>query len=483
MIYTQLRSPILCTLILIYILYTYIKEKHLDLRNTKVFRDLLICATINLFFDIITELPNYGVNIPDIPHIILQTISLISLYLSCYFIHKYMLVFIERNKSQKHKSSIKINQIVAILTILLIIIAPLYISISNGIMYLDGPKIYVVYFGVSYLIFSEIYHLIKDKKYIPQKQHGAITMSVIIFIITAFIQIAFPYIMISGIGLTLEVFILYLSLEKPEKYININTETFNATAFECVIKEKIFLQENNVSSKKEKIFLYDLGIQHSQDTKEFFADYIKSLSKMINAPIYLISERIIVIINQNNVFGYILHSVFQKTIEITTLENIKEQMEDFIKTSNNEFYIDKMTNVYNRNKYEKDVQDKIKDKLWYVIADINNLKTTNDTLGHDKGDELIKDFAYLLKTTFPDECIYRLGGDEFVIISEKEVKKKVEELRKLALKFNVENKKNVEYAIGYEQYNENVSTWEDITKQADAHMYNNKKAIKESKNC
>lgn len=479
MIYTQLRSPILCTLILIYILYTYIKEKHLDLRNTKVFRDLLICATINLFFDIITELPNYGVNIPDIPHIILQTISLISLYLSCYFIHKYMLVFIERNKSQKHKSSIKINQIVAILTILLIIIAPLYISISNGIMYLDGPKIYVVYFGVSYLIFSEIYHLIKDKKYIPQKQHGAITMSVIIFIITAFIQIAFPYIMISGIGLTLEVFILYLSLEKPEKYININTETFNATAFECVIKEKIFLQENNVSSKKEKIFLYDLGIQHSQDTKEFFADYIKSLSKMINAPIYLISERIIVIINQNNVFGYILHSVFQKTIEITTLENIKEQMEDFIKTSNNEFYIDKMTNTFNRNKYELDIKNKFdKQNLWYIIADINNLKQTNDILGHDKGDELIKDFAKLLSIIFGNELIYRIGGDEFVIISKEDASKRIEKLKEKVLEINAIENKNITFAIGSE-YKDSKEDIEDVIKRADANMYKNKKEVKE----
>ena len=49
-----------------------------------------------------------------------------------------------------------------------------------------------------------------------------------------------------------------------------------------------------------------------------------------------------------------------------TLENIKEQMEDFIKTSNNEFYIDKMTNTLNRNKYELDIKNKF-DKQRKVI--------------------------------------------------------------------------------------------------------------------
>lgn len=479
MIYTQLRSPILCTLILIYILYTYIKEKHLDLRNTRIFRNLLICATINLFFDIITELPNSGVIIPDPIHTVLQTISLISLYLSCYFIHKYMLIFIERNKPQKHNSSVKRNRMIAAIIIFLIIIMPLHISILNGVLYLDGPKMYVVYIGVSYLVLSEIYHLIKDKQYIPKKQHSAITISVIIFIVTAFIQIAFPFTMVSGIGLTLEVFLLYLSLEKPEKYLNSDTETFNATALECVIKEKIFLQENNITSKKEKIFIYDLGIKHSQDTKEIFTGYISSLNKMMNVPIYLISEKIIAIVNPNNIFGYILHSVFQKTIEITTLTEIKSQIEEFIKTSNNELYIDKMTNTLNRNKYELDIKNKFdKQNLWYVIADINNLKQTNDTFGHDKGDELIKDFAKLLSVIFGNESIYRIGGDEFVIISKEDASKRIEELRKKVSEINAIENKNITFAIGSE-YKDSEENIEDVIKRADANMYKNKKEVKE----
>lgn len=124
-------------------------------------------------------------------------------------------------------------------------------------------------------------------------------------------------------------------------------------------------------------------------------------------------------------------------------------------------------------------KDKIKDKSWYVIADINNLKKVNDTLGHDKGDELIKDFAYLLKNTFSDECVYRLGGDEFVIIAEKEVKEKIQKLKEMVCKFNLEQNKNIEFAIGYEQYSEDKNNWDYITKKADANMYENKKEVKQ----
>lgn len=56
--------------------------------------------------------------------------------------------------------------------------------------------------------------------------------------------------------------------------------------------------------------------------------------------------------------------------------------------------------------------------LAVLFADVNGLKYTNDTKGHEYGDRLITGFAEMLGSHFGVECCYRISGDEFVVLSE-----------------------------------------------------------------
>jgi diguanylate cyclase (GGDEF)-like protein len=50
--------------------------------------------------------------------------------------------------------------------------------------------------------------------------------------------------------------------------------------------------------------------------------------------------------------------------------------------------------------------------------DLNGLKKINDALGHDMGDQAIRDMAALLRKTFrASDILGRLGGDEFVVLA------------------------------------------------------------------
>ncbi|MGL1931021.1 MAG: GGDEF domain-containing protein [Desulfotalea sp.] len=52
-----------------------------------------------------------------------------------------------------------------------------------------------------------------------------------------------------------------------------------------------------------------------------------------------------------------------------------------------------------------------------LFLDLNKLKTINDTLGHDIGDELLKTFAKVLQQVVHGrDVVARLGGDEFTIL-------------------------------------------------------------------
>ena len=90
-------------------------------------------------------------------------------------------------------------------------------------------------------------------------------------------------------------------------------------------------------------------------------------------------------------------------------------------------YFDAMTGLRNRRAYEEKLLQLAKDappEFCIVMADINGLKQTNDTIGHDAGDELITAASKCLTDAFEGiDTIYRIGGDEFCIIMNGSIEK------------------------------------------------------------
>lgn len=84
--------------------------------------------------------------------------------------------------------------------------------------------------------------------------------------------------------------------------------------------------------------------------------------------------------------------------------------------------MDAMTGVKNQGAYEMQITEldksiKAGEAAFGVISvDIIGLANINETYGHDIGDLMIQDAAYMMKKIFGDDVVYRLNGDTFVAI-------------------------------------------------------------------
>ncbi len=82
-------------------------------------------------------------------------------------------------------------------------------------------------------------------------------------------------------------------------------------------------------------------------------------------------------------------------------------------------FIDKLTNVYNRNYLQK-YEDFINlDDYILATLDIDYFKKVNDTYGHDVGDKILRQVAntILLTIRTKDDIVIRYGGEEFLILA------------------------------------------------------------------
>lgn len=150
-------------------------------------------------------------------------------------------------------------------------------------------------------------------------------------------------------------------------------------------------------------------------------------------------------------------------------------------------YTDSLTGLSNRRKCDELFDElEIADQVYGILAfDLNNLKLTNDTLGHEIGDLLIIKFAEVLKASFGEAgVVCRMGGDEFIVIIKDakavDVRSLVDKMEAMIERANEEDENlNLSTAYGYCRSNEpRCKDVKSVYRKADARMYKQKSAMK-----
>ncbi len=152
-------------------------------------------------------------------------------------------------------------------------------------------------------------------------------------------------------------------------------------------------------------------------------------------------------------------------------------------------YLDEATGLPNKNKCEEILNDPqvftAEDAVALMVFDLNNLRTINNRLGHEKGDEYIRSFAQQMRLAVPEQHFAgRDGGDEFIAVlksvNREEIEQCLQSIKEQCAKYSEEYPQMpISYAAGYAWSGDfDGTTMRELFRLADKNMYIDKNRAK-----
>ena len=200
--------------------------------------------------------------------------------------------------------------------------------------------------------------------------------------------------------------------------------------FNWIIFAGVYLDDiNKIINHKKEIT--------QKEMKKIFSMYLLFLLIFLILS-YIISKyenRVLSKIIEN--YENLLHQKNEELIEMN--KNLEKEVEEKTQKLLNSLLIDTLTNLPNREKLLLDMKNQ---DIYIAILNIDSFKEINDFYGIETGDEVLRNFAEMLKEI--SENSYKLSADEFALIDEDleklelSIKKLADLLLEEALKINNE---------------------------------------------
>ena len=222
-----------------------------------------------------------------------------------------------------------------------------------------------------------------------------------------------------------------------------------------------------------------------------FLSFGRSYRRQNRASLYSVLLLVIVGIGIQELLGSEYRTAYiSLTLGVTLMfihysEFYQMHADEHIRQQYTELMTDALTGVLSRHAYMKALERyadpaEIPGDLAAFSIDINGLKTVNDTIGHEAGDELITGAARCIAKVFTGGECFRTGGDEFIVLTRMEKEQADAALLRLeqeTASWTGKLVKSLNLAAGYALVGEHPGiTAEKLVIEADHAMYARKAA-------
>ncbi|EQK46544.1 diguanylate cyclase domain protein [[Clostridium] bifermentans ATCC 19299] len=307
-------------------------------------------------------------------------------------------------------------------------------------------------------------------------------------------------------------------LDKDKEIIAVTGIIHDISEFKQYEEDNIYqkkLVETIINSIPDIVFYKDKEGKYVGGNNAFFEGFYEKdkidvigktdveLSEDKNLAEYLIKKDKEVIDSKKNIYSKL--KIRNSKNEVTYFESIKtpvineknevvgvsrditkrKELENMLRQMS---YTDKLTGLFNRAYFEEQIKILNNEKFYplsMIIGDANGLKKLNDTRGHLEGDKLIIKISEILKNSCNErDLIFRWGGDEFIILmpntnsicaqsTYNTILENCKKASNYAMKISI--------ALGISTKVDNKLSIEDLIKEAEDTMYQEKLLSKESR--
>lgn len=488
------KTSAACLLMTLYMAGFYYRKPHIPVKSTRIFQWLIVMVIVNSSFDLITICTvNHRETVPDLVNLIAHDIYLISILGCVYLLFVYMRSYLETDLKFSWKIRILHSFPAAASTVGILVLPITYVH-GTTTDYSLGPKAYALYVSLVIYLILILYYCVHYWRIMDRDKRLAIILAVPLYAVTAVIQMLIPETLVVVVCSTILLLGLILSNENTEKYVDENTMLFNQYSFEKVLEEFDFDKQKPVigvlcfcRTDNDLDWRPDIWILHDM-YKELRQYRLHGYRVGENSVVFIGSTQEKAALALDGVKSSMEESYDKESVVIEAKILAGEHAADKYTCMQNIIslctevggrlaYIDYLTNIYNRNALERDLNKwQERGYTYYLIADLNGLKLVNDTIGHSAGDNMLQSFARLLaETVGEDGRAYRQGGDEFAVLCDKDAQVFMRELERRCREYNRSSAVPVSYAIGYCLLEE-----EGFRDLADQMMYEDKRRKKQA---
>jgi len=142
---------------------------------------------------------------------------------------------------------------------------------------------------------------------------------------------------------------------------------------------------------------------------------------------------------------------------------------------------DTLTGLPNRRKLDEVLTEwSSEDRIFsLLVLDIDHFKSINDSYGHQKGDETLKELAAVVQEIIrPEDYCFRYGGEEFVLLLPETNRlaayQTAEKIRRKIEKTSLIPDKTVTVSIGISEFPTQSRSMAELFQMADQALYNSK---------
>lgn len=237
--FLNVRFQLSAAIVLAVIAVNYFGKRRIKLYSANFFAGMLICACLNILFDITTVYTiSHMDTVPAWLNRLAHQLFIGSLNTMLYFMFMYVSI-LGRKEKRMQKLPLLIVSVPYIVSMCFVIFGELNYYVNGSIVYSYGPMAYALYACVAaYMLLANI-RVIRFRHDYKKDTRRAILNGTGFWIIIAVTQYCFPGLLLSGLSAAVMMLHLYLSLEDPSEHIDNAANCFNRHAFELMLNERL----------------------------------------------------------------------------------------------------------------------------------------------------------------------------------------------------------------------------------------------------